>query len=205
MGFAKSASVLSRIRNADSAEAIVDVLGEWVEVLGLDGVLIGFPDIEGAPVAKRGAIDKEFERGFRQAVNGSPRSAERVAQRLGRKIAWRRSPGSTRVFVGVEEGVLNLESSEARFLIEAATLQLLSAACDALRVPVGELGNKLTQRQRQILQVIARGGDLGDAAKAAGIRVSTALFHMRAAKQRLGAKNRAHAVALAIAAGDIST
>lgn len=63
----------------------------------------------------------------------------------------------------------------------------------------GEQG--LTRRQRQILQLLADGHSTGDVARRLGLSGETVRTHTKGALSRLGAKDRAHAVAIALRAG----
>jgi DNA-binding NarL/FixJ family response regulator len=56
----------------------------------------------------------------------------------------------------------------------------------------------LTRRQRQILQLIADGRSTGQVAKSLGLSSETVRTHTKAALARIGARDRAHAVALAL-------
>lgn len=66
--------------------------------------------------------------------------------------------------------------------------------------PKGSRG-KLTQRQRQILELLADGQSTHFAAETLGLSEETVKTHMKNVLSRLGARNRAHAVALAIRLG----
>ena len=59
-------------------------------------------------------------------------------------------------------------------------------------------GNSLTRRQRQILQLIADGHSTSVAAKRLGLSTETVRTHTKAVLARLGARDRAHAVAIAL-------
>ncbi len=61
----------------------------------------------------------------------------------------------------------------------------------------------LTRRQREILQLFADGHSTGRAAKALGLSPETVRTHTKAVFSRLGANDRAHAVAIALRASVI--
>jgi DNA-binding CsgD family transcriptional regulator len=62
----------------------------------------------------------------------------------------------------------------------------------------------LTKREREVLGMIAMGrGSLGIAAEL-GLSASTVETHVRHCLDKLGARNRAHAIALGLQAGEIS-
>lgn len=63
--------------------------------------------------------------------------------------------------------------------------------------PRGSRG-KLTRRQREILQLIADGGSTSAAARQLGLSEETIKTHTKNALGRLGARNRTHAVAIAL-------
>jgi DNA-binding NarL/FixJ family response regulator len=63
--------------------------------------------------------------------------------------------------------------------------------------PRGSRG-KLTRRQREILQLLADGGSTVVAARELGLSEETIKTHTKNALGRLGAKNRTHAVAIAL-------
>jgi two-component system, NarL family, response regulator len=63
--------------------------------------------------------------------------------------------------------------------------------------PRGSRG-KLTRRQREILQLLANGGSTTAAAKELELSEQTVKTHTKNALARLGARNRTHAVAIAL-------
>jgi two-component system NarL family response regulator len=63
--------------------------------------------------------------------------------------------------------------------------------------PKGSRG-RLTKRQREILQLIANGGSTTVAARELGLSEETVKTHTKNALGRLGARNRTHAVAIAL-------
>lgn len=63
--------------------------------------------------------------------------------------------------------------------------------------PSGSRG-KLTRRQREILQLLADGGSTVAAARELGLSEETVKTHTKNVLARLGAKNRTHAVAIAL-------
>jgi PAS domain S-box-containing protein len=56
----------------------------------------------------------------------------------------------------------------------------------------------LTARQREVLALVALGATTDDIANGLGISAETARSHVKNAMEKLGARNRAHAVALAL-------
>ncbi|HET9162162.1 MAG TPA: response regulator transcription factor [Solirubrobacterales bacterium] len=63
--------------------------------------------------------------------------------------------------------------------------------------PSGSRG-KLTRRQREILQLLADGGSTSAAARQLGLSEETVKTHTKNMLARLGARNRTHAVAIAL-------
>jgi DNA-binding NarL/FixJ family response regulator len=63
--------------------------------------------------------------------------------------------------------------------------------------PPGRRG-KLTRRQREILQLLADGGSSAFAARELGLSEETVKTHTKNVLARLGARNRTHAVAIAL-------
>lgn len=63
--------------------------------------------------------------------------------------------------------------------------------------PKGSRG-KLTKRQREILQLMANGGSTTVAARELGLSEETVKTHTKNTLARLGARNRTHAVAIAL-------
>jgi len=82
-----------------------------------------------------------------------------------------------------------------RRAVDAAIAQ--EAFVDPDVPPKGSRG-KLTQRQRQILQLLANGESTTVAARELDLGEETIKTHTKNALARLGAKNRTHAVAIAI-------
>lgn len=85
--------------------------------------------------------------------------------------------------------------SELRLAVDAAVS--LERFVDPDVPPQGSRG-KLTQRQRQILQLLADGESTTVAARELDLSEETVKTHTKNALGRLGARNRAHAVAIAI-------
>jgi DNA-binding NarL/FixJ family response regulator len=84
---------------------------------------------------------------------------------------------------------------EVRRAIDAASAQ--ERFIDPAVPPKGSRG-KLTQRQREILQLLANGESTTFAARELDLSEETVKTHMKYALARLSAKNRTHAVAIAV-------
>lgn len=84
---------------------------------------------------------------------------------------------------------------ELRRAVDAASAQ--ERFVDPAVPPKGSRG-KLTQRQRQILQLLADGESTTVAARELDLSEETVKTHMKNALARLGARNRSHAIAIAM-------
>jgi DNA-binding NarL/FixJ family response regulator len=87
------------------------------------------------------------------------------------------------------------DPAELRRAVEAAAAQ--ESFVDPAVPPKGSRG-KLTRRQLQILQLLANGESTTVAARELDLSEETIKTHMKNALVRLGARNRTHAVALAM-------
>ncbi len=87
------------------------------------------------------------------------------------------------------------DPDELREAVEAALAQRHFVDPDV--PPKGSRG-QLTGRQREILQLLADGGSTTMAARQLDLSEETVKTHMRNVLARLGARNRTHAVALAL-------
>jgi len=65
-------------------------------------------------------------------------------------------------------------------------------------------GGVLTEREREILTLVAMGRGTAGIAADLGVAASTVETHVRHFMDKLGARNRAHAIAIGIHAGEIS-
>lgn len=65
----------------------------------------------------------------------------------------------------------------------------------------GEAADRLSQRERQVAALLVEGASNKVIARALGISVHTAKFHVAAVLEKLGARNRADAVAIALREG----
>jgi DNA-binding NarL/FixJ family response regulator len=65
-------------------------------------------------------------------------------------------------------------------------------------------GRTLTKREREVLGMVAMGRGTSRIAAELGVSTSTVETHVRHCLDKLGARNRAHAIALGLRAGEIS-
>jgi DNA-binding NarL/FixJ family response regulator len=86
-------------------------------------------------------------------------------------------------------------TAELRQAVDAAVAQ--ESFVDPAVPPKGSRG-KLTHRQREILQLLANGESTTVAARELDLSEETVKTHMKNALARLGAKNRTHAVSIAL-------
>jgi DNA-binding NarL/FixJ family response regulator len=85
--------------------------------------------------------------------------------------------------------------AQLRLAVDAAAAQ--GSYVDPAVPPKGSRG-KLTRRQRQILQLLADGESTTVAARELDLSEETVKTHIKTALARLGARNRTHAVAIAL-------
>jgi DNA-binding NarL/FixJ family response regulator len=100
-----------------------------------------------------------------------------------------------------------LQAGASAYLARTAAADLLKRAVNAALAqerfvdpavpPPGRRG-KLTRRQREILQLLADGGSSAFAARELGLSEETVKTHTKNILARLGARNRTHAVAIAL-------
>ena len=100
-----------------------------------------------------------------------------------------------------------MQAGASAYLARTATADLLMRAVNAVLAqesfvdpavpPPGSRG-KLTRRQREILQLLANGESTTVAARKLGLSEETVKTHTKNALGRLGARNRTHAVAIAL-------
>ena len=64
-------------------------------------------------------------------------------------------------------------------------------------------GRQLSPREREVLQLLAHGHEIPAIAAALALSPDTVRSHLRSARTRLQARSRPHAVALALALGQI--
>jgi DNA-binding NarL/FixJ family response regulator len=86
-------------------------------------------------------------------------------------------------------------TGELRRAVDAAIAQ--ESFVDPAVPPKGSRG-KLTRRQREILQLLANGESTTVAARELDLSEETVKTHIKTALARLGARNRTHAVAIAL-------
>lgn len=110
---------------------------------------------------------------------------------------------------GAERGVVSLAAP--RLALTAQGRGEVIACCLLAFERARELGpgaararQVLTRREREALALVAQGRDDAEISATLGVAKTTAHYHVEAAKRRLGARTRAHAVALALTQGLLS-
>ena len=102
-----------------------------------------------------------------------------------------------------------LQAGASAYLARTAAADLMVRAARAAleqerfvdpAVPPSGTRGKLTRRQREILQLLADGGSTVGAARELGLSEETVKTHTKNILARLGARNRTHAVAIALRA-----
>ena len=145
---------------------------------------------------------------MRRRVNGSD---GHISGHEAIRILHRSSPGLGIVAHGErpERHLANsaLQAGACAYLARTAKADLLLRAVRAALAqesfvdpavpPPGSRG-KLTRRQREILQLLANGESITVAARELGLSEETVKTHTKNAVARLGARNRTHAVAVAM-------
>jgi two-component system, NarL family, response regulator len=127
------------------------------------------------------------------------RSMHRVAPSLG-IVAHGERPERHDATTAIQAGACayvtrTASPAELRKAVEAAVAQ--ESFMDPGLPPKGSRG-KLTQRQREILQLLADGESTTVAARRLGLSEETVKSHVKSTLSRLEAKNRSHAIAIAL-------
>jgi DNA-binding NarL/FixJ family response regulator len=101
----------------------------------------------------------------------------------------------------------SLQAGASAYVARTAAAELMARAVQAAleqerfvdpAVPPSGSRGKLTRRQREILQLLADGGSTVVAARELGVSEETVKTHTKNILARLGARNRTHAVAIAL-------
>jgi DNA-binding NarL/FixJ family response regulator len=154
--------------------------------------------IDVAIVDLRRAVAEEYEPAH---GNDAIRALRRTAPALG-IVAHGDRPERHLASAALQAGAT---AYVARTASAAEMAQAARAALDQERfvdpaVPPSGSRGKLTRRQRQILQLLADGGSTAIAARELGLSEETVKTHTKNVLARLGARNRTHAVAIALRA-----
>jgi DNA-binding NarL/FixJ family response regulator len=182
--------------------------------MGVRGLLHGRYDVEEA-ADWRGALDALTETGafdvavveldLRDRPKGEPGGASMI--RALRKampgtgiVAHARRPERHAVSEALEAGA-------SAYVVKSSPPEALQRAVDAAADsnqfvdPATNGGSPLTRRQREVLQLLADGLSTDAAANRLGLSAETIRTHTKAVIRRLEARDRAHAVAIALRSG----
>lgn len=101
-----------------------------------------------------------------------------------------------------------LDAGASAYVVKSSPAEALKRAVDAaadstrfVDPATNGSGSSVTRRQRQVLQLLADGLSTDGAAKRLGLSAETVRTHTKATIRRLDARDRAHAVAIALRAG----
>jgi DNA-binding NarL/FixJ family response regulator len=101
-----------------------------------------------------------------------------------------------------------LEAGASAYVAKSSPAEALERAVDAavdsnrfVDPATNGTGSPLTRRQREVLQLLADGVSTAGAAKRLGLSAETVRTHTKATIRRLQARDRAHAVAIALRSG----
>ena len=180
--------------------------------LGVETLLSERFEVEGAGT-RREAIELVEDVGgidvalieTRRSVNGDPPATETIS------AMTRAEPSLGVVALGDRPhrhlATAALQAGASAYLTRTADqeqlLRALEAALDSKSyldpaVPRRGARGKITRRQRQILQLLADGESTMHTAKELDLSEETVKTHMKGVFARLGARNRAHAVAIGL-------
>jgi DNA-binding CsgD family transcriptional regulator len=138
----------------------------------------------------RHRLDQLVARTSNEALDAEWRRLLAAGQGHGRLLVRRADGGVAEVHY----------SATARIAGELHLLVLVPATDPGARVPTGPA---LSDREREVLSRIANGEEGTALAGRLRIAPETVRRHLSNARQKLGARSRSHAVALALARGDI--
>jgi DNA-binding NarL/FixJ family response regulator len=99
-------------------------------------------------------------------------------------------------FLELLDGIRRGEAAVSRRMTTRLVEGFASAACEQAEAP-----ERLTERELELLSLVAEGLSNRAAAQALSISENTVKYHMRNILQKLGAQNRTEAVASALGAG----
>ena len=152
---------------------------------------VAIVDMRGARNRRRGPSARRPRSDPRDAQSRSrPSASSPTASKPERHLANSALQAGASAYVARTAGAEQLKRA-----VDAALAQ--ESFVDPAVPPPGSRG-KLTRRQREILQLIADGESTTVAARELGLSEETVKTHTKNALARLGARNRTHAVAIAL-------
>ena len=98
-----------------------------------------------------------------------------------------------------------IHSLDPALILAAATLAAAGYRIERERRQADDVdGPHLSQRERQVAELLAEGASNKVIARELGISVHTAKFHVTAVMEKLGARNRSDAVAISLREGFVT-
>jgi len=160
-------------------------------VRDIGNIDVAVVDLRRHPGEADGSLSwREAIRGFRKAEPGLGIVAH--GDRAERHIATAALQAGATAYVA--------RTASAEDMRKAVTAALAQERFVDPAVPPRGSRGRLTRRQREILQLVADGGSTALAARELGLSEETVKTHTKNALARLGARNRTHAVAMALRA-----
>jgi len=171
-------------------------LTDAVETLNPDAVLvdIGMPELNGIEAARQIKrvlpqtkvlfVTQVEDRAYARAAFQAEASAYLLKQSVGSELA-----------IAVREALAG------RFYLSASLGGMLDGRFNPERSPAAVIAEKLTPRQREVLQLVAEGKTGKDIAATLGISVKTVEFHRNGIMQELGLRSIAELTRYAIEHG----
>ena len=94
-----------------------------------------------------------------------------------------------------------ISSLDPSLIVSAATLVASGHRIEPQSRPVAEVSSRLSARERQVAELLVDGASNKAIARSLDISVHTAKFHVAAVLEKIGARNRADAVAIILREG----
>lgn len=180
---------LEIVGTAGNAAAALDVVDHSRPDIVL--VDIGLPDVSGIDLARQLVARRP---GLRVVLYTEDADPDLLYEGLGAGAAgYVLKAGSVR-----ELGAAIAQVAEGGGYVDPRLDQVLESERAAARV------GKLSPRERQVMQLMAEGWTAEAAGGELGVSVETVRTHVRNAVRKLQARNRVHAVALAVDRGEVS-
>jgi DNA-binding NarL/FixJ family response regulator len=180
---------LEIVGTAGNAAAALDVVDHSRPDIVL--VDIGLPDVSGIDLARQLVARRP---GLRDVLYTEDADPDLLYEGLGAGAAgYVLKAGSVR-----ELGAAIAHVAEGGGYVDPRLDQVLESERAAARV------GKLSPRERQVMQLMAEGWTAEAAGGELGVSVETVRTHVRNAVRKLQARNRVHAVALAVDRGEVS-
>lgn len=135
----------------------------------------------------------------------TPPEARTLTERLWEEFIREGTQEGTYELLAPDGGRITVDYSATANVAPGQHLSILmfpaSGATDQPSLPSGAV---LSVREREVLGLVAMGRSSGEIAEELIVARSTIETHVRRCLEKLGARNRAHAIALALAQGEIA-